>query len=101
LRSATSSTSASTSTPHRRTYARGTSSASTACARRRSRTPASYFSRYARLDDEAATTEAERLWDTVNGPNLKANIEPTRSRATLVLRKEADHRVRWVRLRKL
>jgi type I pantothenate kinase len=63
--------------------------------------PASYFSRYARLDDEAATTEAERLWDTVNGPNLKANIEPTRSRATLVLRKEADHRVRWVRLRKL
>jgi type I pantothenate kinase len=63
--------------------------------------PASYFTRYAQLSDEAATAEAERLWDGVNGPNLKANIEPTRSRATLVLRKDADHRVRWVRLRKV
>jgi type I pantothenate kinase len=29
------------------------------------------------------------------------NIQPTRSRASLVLRKDADHSVRWVRVRKL
>ena len=63
--------------------------------------PASYFTRYATLSESAATAEAQRLWDSVNGPNLRQNIEPTRSRATLVLRKEADHRVRWVRLRKV
>jgi type I pantothenate kinase len=65
------------------------------------RDPKSYFQRYANLSGEEATTEAERIWDTVNGPNLADNILPTRSRATLVLRKAADHSVRYVRLRKL
>ena len=37
----------------------------------------------------------------INGPNLNQNVLPTRSRATLVLRKDADHSVRYVRLRKL
>ena len=49
----------------------------------------------------AAVAEAERIWDTINGPNLAQNILPTRSRATLVLRKDRDHSVRYVRLRKL
>ena len=48
-----------------------------------------------------ATTEAIRIWDTINGPNLAQNVLPTRSRATLVLRKDADHSVRYVRLRKI
>lgn len=65
------------------------------------RDPASYFRRYASLSTEAATEVAERIWDTINGPNLVDNILPTRSRATLVLRKDADHSVRYVRLRKL
>jgi type I pantothenate kinase len=65
------------------------------------RDPASYFGRYARLTEPEAVAEAERIWDTINGPNLEANIKPTRSRATLVLRKDADHSVRYVRLRKL
>ena len=42
-----------------------------------------------------------RIWDTINGPNLAQNILPTRSRATLVLRKDRDHSVRYVRLRKI
>ena len=42
-----------------------------------------------------------RIWDTINGPNLVENILPTRSRATLVLRKDRDHSVRYVRLRKI
>ena len=48
-----------------------------------------------------AVTEATRIWDTINGPNLVENVLPTRSRATLVMRKDADHSVRYVRLRKL
>jgi len=64
------------------------------------RDPESYFTRYAELSTPEAVAEAEQLWDTINGPNLAANIKPTRSRASLVLRKDADHSVRWVRLRK-
>lgn len=65
------------------------------------RDPASYFARYAGLSHDEAVAEAGRIWDTINGPNLKQNVAPTRSRATLVLRKDHDHSVRWVRLRKL
>lgn len=63
--------------------------------------PASYFTKYAGLDAEEARAEAGRIWDTINGPNLVQNVQPTRSRATLVLRKDSDHSVRYVRLRKL
>jgi type I pantothenate kinase len=65
------------------------------------RDPASYFSRYASLSHAEAVAEANRIWDEINGPNLEQNVKPTRSRATLVLRKDHDHSVRWVRLRKL
>ena len=65
------------------------------------RDPASYFARYASLSGDEAVAEANRIWDEINGPNLKLNVQPTRSRATLVLRKGHDHSVRWVRLRKL
>ncbi|CAA9367937.1 MAG: Pantothenate kinase [uncultured Nocardioidaceae bacterium] len=65
------------------------------------RDPASYFRRYAHLNVQEAVTEAKRIWDATNGPNLRSNISPTRGRATLVLRKDADHSVRYVRLRKL
>ncbi len=64
------------------------------------RDPASYFRRYAALSADEAVARAGTLWDTINGPNLESNIRPTRSRATLVLRKSSDHAVRWVRLRK-
>ncbi len=65
------------------------------------RNPASYFRRYADLSNEEAIERAEELWDTINWPNLRDNIQSTRGRATLVLRKGADHSVKWVRLRKL
>jgi type I pantothenate kinase len=65
------------------------------------RDPASYFARYGGLTEDEAVVEAHRIWDGVNGPNLKQNVQPTRGRATLVLRKAADHSVRFVRLRKL
>ncbi len=65
------------------------------------RDPESYFAQYAALPQEQAVQAATRLWDTINGPNLVQNVLPTRSRATLVLRKDRDHSVRYVRLRKL
>jgi type I pantothenate kinase len=65
------------------------------------RDPASYFARYAALTQDEAGARAGAIWDEINGPNLARNIAPTRSRATVVLRKDHDHSVRWVRLRKL
>jgi type I pantothenate kinase len=63
--------------------------------------PDSYFQKYAALSEDEAVEMASRLWDTINGPNLTQNVLPTRSRATLVLRKDRDHSVRYVRLKKL
>jgi type I pantothenate kinase len=65
------------------------------------RDPQSYFVRYASFSRDEAVAEAMRIWDSINGPNLAENVLPTRSRATLVLRKDADHSVRYVRLRKI
>lgn len=63
--------------------------------------PSSHFRRFAGLDDEAALGLADEFWTNINEPNLIENIRPTRARASLVLRKEADHRVNKVLLRKL
>ncbi len=65
------------------------------------RDPRSYFTRYGQLSVAEAVDQAERVWDTINGPNLAQNIRPTRGRATAVLRKDSDHRVEWVRIRKV
>ncbi|GLK17068.1 type I pantothenate kinase [Herbiconiux flava] len=63
--------------------------------------PKSYFHRYASLSDDEARQTARSIWRSINLPNLLENVLPTRSRATLVLRKDADHRVSKVLLRKL
>mgnify|MGYP000322961279 FL=1 len=62
--------------------------------------PQSYFHRYATMPFEEALATAQKIWETINLPNLQANIEPTRSRATLVLKKGAAHAVESVLLRK-
>ncbi|MFD1721121.1 type I pantothenate kinase [Amnibacterium endophyticum] len=63
--------------------------------------PRSYFHRFASLSPDEARTTASRIWAEINEPNLRENILPTRSRATLVLRKAEDHAVRTVLLRKI
>ena len=63
--------------------------------------PRSYFHRYAGLTDADADATAGAIWDAINGPNLRENILPTRSRADLILRKGPDHAVREVLLRRL
>lgn len=63
--------------------------------------PGAHFSRFATLDDAAARDRAGDLWDTINAVNLVENIRPTRPRADIVLRKQADHRITDVALRRL
>ena len=63
--------------------------------------PKSYFHRYSSLSAEEARAKAREIWDRTNGPNLAENIKPTRSRATLVLRKNAQHAVDHILLRKI
>lgn len=65
------------------------------------RDPASYFRRYADLSDEEARITALKIWELINGVNLRENILPTRTRAHLVLEKGANHLIQQVRLRKL
>ncbi|WP_394148642.1 type I pantothenate kinase [Shewanella atlantica] len=60
----------------------------------------SYFHHYANLADKDAKTIAANIWDSINGPNLKLNIEPTRDRAHLILQKGDDHLMSQVLLRK-
>ena len=50
--------------------------------------------------EEEAKELATHAGHTINEVNLVENIIPTRPRATLVLFKGEDHRVRRVRLRK-
>jgi type I pantothenate kinase len=63
--------------------------------------PASYFHRYSEMPYEKALARANEIWSTINLPNLVENILPTRSRATLVLHKGAQHAVERVLMRKL
>jgi type I pantothenate kinase len=63
--------------------------------------PQSFFHRYASLTEPEARARAAEIWRSINEPNLLQNIRPTRSRATLVLRKGANHAVSKVLLRKV
>jgi len=63
--------------------------------------PASYFHRYSDMPVEKALDRAKEIWQTINLPNLVENILPTKARATLVLRKGANHAVESVLLRKV
>ena len=63
--------------------------------------PASFFTHFAHLTDEQAIEVARGIWREINGKNLSDNIAPTRARASLVMQKDANHRVTEVHLRKL
>ena len=63
--------------------------------------PDSFFKQFAQLPDEEAIMLAEQVWDTINGPNLRENVLPTRGRANLILRKGQDHAISSVLLRRL
>jgi type I pantothenate kinase len=63
--------------------------------------PNSFFRHYAELTTDEAIETARFIWREINGKNLRENIAPTKTRASLLLKKEADHRVGQVSLRRL
>jgi type I pantothenate kinase len=65
------------------------------------RDPKSYFHRYSKLSDDDAIATATSIWTRINLVNLHENILPTRPRADLVLKKQENHMVQEVALRKL
>ncbi|HRY07077.1 MAG TPA: type I pantothenate kinase [Hyphomicrobiaceae bacterium] len=65
------------------------------------RDPAAYFHRYSKLTNQEAEERALSIWQSINLKNLRENILPTRQRASLILRKSADHSVEQVSLRRI
>lgn len=63
------------------------------------RNPASYFHHYRDLPPSDAREVAERLWREHHRANLRENIQPTRTRADIVLCKRSDHSIGEVWLR--
>ncbi len=65
------------------------------------REPGAYFQRYADLTRDEAIATADDIWTRINLVNLQENILPTRGRADLILRKNNDHHIEQVLLRKI
>lgn len=64
------------------------------------RKPGSYFSHYTQLSEQESKQKAVAIWEQINGKNLKENIQPTKERAQLILKKGANHTVEEILLRK-
>jgi len=62
--------------------------------------PNSYFHGYSKMSKREAISIATKIWDEINGINLQENIQPTRDRANLILKKATNHQVSSVKLRK-
>jgi type I pantothenate kinase len=61
--------------------------------------PGSAFRPLTEVSDADFDAFGTEVWKTINEVNLTEHIQPTRGRATVVLRKEADHAVTRIRLR--
>ncbi len=62
---------------------------------------ASYFHHHKDLTAAQAREVATGIWREINLPNLRSNIEPTRERASLVLRKSVAHAIEEIWLRRV
>ncbi len=58
--------------------------------------PTSYFHHYKDLRPSEVRTTGRQIWQTINLPNLLQNIQPTRERASAILRKARSHAVEEV-----
>lgn len=61
----------------------------------------SFFRKYSELNRDEAIETASRIWDEINGVNLRQNISPTKYHAHLILRKGSDHSVTDIFMRKI
>ena len=62
--------------------------------------PTNYYYPYAQGDRQQAFEMAKRVWQTVNLPNLREYILPTRDRADIILHKCEHHVIDRIMLRK-
>src|ERR1700733_5376061 len=58
--------------------------------------PTSYFHHFKDLRPAEAKKTGQGIWRSINLPNLLQNIQPTRERASVILRKAQSHAVREV-----
>lgn len=63
--------------------------------------PASYFHKFADMSPEESQNMAIGIWNEINRPNLHENILPTRYRADLILRKDNNHFVKRIKVRRI
>ena len=63
--------------------------------------PKSFFRQLAEMPKAEAEAFGLQAWDSINLPNLRENILPTRGRADLILRKSGNHAVEEVQLRRV
>jgi type I pantothenate kinase len=58
--------------------------------------PTSFFHHYKNLDSAETLETGRGIWRSINLPNLLQNIQPTRERADVILRKGSSHAVEQV-----
>lgn len=61
----------------------------------------SFFRNFTELGEQEAKDFAIKVWKDINLRNLKENIEPSKYRASLILKKGEGHKIELVKLRKL
>lgn len=61
----------------------------------------SFFNKFTELSEDEAKDLAHEIWTDINLANLHENIQPTRPRADLIMRKGVEHSVEQVLLRRL
>ncbi|WP_396123230.1 type I pantothenate kinase [Clostridium botulinum] len=62
--------------------------------------PNSYYYQFTQMPEKEAMAMARNVWQTINYPNLRDYIRPTRNRANLILHKSEDHQINKIYLRK-
>ncbi len=60
---------------------------------------ASFFYGFVARSEEETAAIAHEVWRTINGPNTREHVLPTRERADVIVTKGADHSLRSVSLR--
>src|SRR5262249_5388695 len=61
-------------------------------------TPDSFYARFATVDAAEIESIARWTWSEINEPNLREHIEPTRSRADVIVHLAPDHSIERVEI---
>ena len=61
----------------------------------------SFFNRFTSINDDEAVDLATTIWETINLRNLNENILPTRNRASMIVKKNENHIIEELWLRKI